>query len=399
MDEPTCKGWLVKADHVCGLWDDCGRGAGPDDPEINASDEYVKRFDFWLGKYPFIEEGSLDLDSFNQEGRALAYELKKIVGPSINVTYVYVRPSDKTSTVPDQEEIPYLQDNENRIKALDELFIAVKMYKKSDDFKSLIDFIQRFPDIAPYNAMLINIQKPGSHFVATATQWRKKYGRTIKPNATPLVILQPFGPLSFVFELADTEGKAFPDKLLNPFRVQGKVSQDIMETLHWNLPRDGIAYYESDSGTSYAGSINLAKQNAFRKLIRANDSIMVHVFYDMIVNKRHSDTEKFATILHELAHLYCGHLGTPKEKWTFWPKNRGLIKHAAEFEAESVAWLVCKRLDIHNPSEEYLSGYLTNKPEIPDISLEAVLKATAMVESMLDGHLPLRKEIIFENTR
>lgn len=40
----------VMADYECGLWDGEG-GMDPDDKEINAPPEFVRRFDAWLGKY------------------------------------------------------------------------------------------------------------------------------------------------------------------------------------------------------------------------------------------------------------------------------------------------------------------------------------------------------------
>ena len=48
----------------------------------------------------------------------------------------------------------------------------------------------------------------------------------------------------------------------------------------------------------------------------------------------------------------------------------GLPKRVGEFEAESVAFLVCSRIGIDNPSHEYLSRYVKNYSSIPAISLD-----------------------------
>src|SRR5207248_2429484 len=61
-------------------------------------------------------------------------------------------------------------------------------------------------------------------------------------------------------------------------------------------------------------------------------------------NSNLSAEARYAILVHELAHLYCGHLGTPNDKW--WPDRRGLPHVAREFEAESVCFLVCERLGI-----------------------------------------------------
>lgn len=47
-----------------------------------------------------------------------------------------------------------------------------------------------------------------------------------------------------------------------------------------------------------------------------------------------------------------------------------------------MCYLVCSRLGIENPSEEYLSGYLKANAEIPKISLDCVMKAAGLIEQM-----------------
>ena len=143
-------------------------------------------------------------------------------------------------------------------------------YRKSEDYKKLLEFIKKFRHIAPYNAMLIHIQKPGSEFVASASDWKMRFNRTIKPGARPLVILQPFGPVAFVFELSDTDGKdPFPEELLNPFKVKGKIEEAKIKRLIENLKSDGIYYNEVEYGTALAGFIRIA-QNGMEQLVVRN---------------------------------------------------------------------------------------------------------------------------------
>lgn len=279
------------------------------------------------------------------------------------------------------------------IPELDKLFHDVSTYKNSFEFRKLLDFIKKFPKIAPFNAMLLHIQKPGSVYVASALAWNDRFGRIIKPEARPLVILQPFGPVSFLFDLSDTVGnKPFPDQLLNPFKVEGQISNAAIQTLISNLKCDGINYIEADYGTSLAG--NIRNRSNKEKLIihRANKEIRVKAFYDMVVNKNHEIETRFTTMLHELGHLYCGHLGTPYEKW--WKSRTGLSINVCEFEAECVCWLVCERMGINNPSAAYLNGYLEMNEKIPDISTDTVLKAAGIIESMIHTTKSPRKEII-----
>ena len=94
------------ADYSCGLWDDRGWGTSADDEEINAPDDFVKRFNAWVEKYDDNLDGTLDVDSFNKEGRALAAELKKIAGSSIKVTYAFEKPVNGEYTGPIQKDMP-----------------------------------------------------------------------------------------------------------------------------------------------------------------------------------------------------------------------------------------------------------------------------------------------------
>ncbi len=60
--------------------------------------------------------------------------------------------------------------------------------------------------------------------------------------------------------------------------------------------------------------------------------------YYILFNDQASREARYATLAHELGHLYVGHLGTPNRHW--WPNRQGLDHGAEEFEAESVAYRV-----------------------------------------------------------
>ena len=72
-----------------------------------------------------------------------------------------------------------------------------------------------------------------------------------------------------------------------------------------------------------------------------------------------------------------------------WEDRSGLSQNTEEFKAECVAWIVCQRHEIDNPSEEYLAGYLDNNETIPEgISVERVLCAAGRIESQMEDLLP-----------
>lgn len=288
-------------------------------------------------------------------------------------------------------------------RALDELFSLTYQYKNTKDFRELVEFVKRFRAYSPFNAMLVHIQMPGATFVATPHRWYHNYGRRIKSGAHPLVILRPKGPVMFVFDSSETEAAEnsapLPPEVENPFQVRGSLKRKDLEWLVENSKRDGIRTIESDRGSQSAGSIRRIREDiAVSQLFKSGvdkfgQSVFVDipVAYDIVLNAKHERESKFATIVHELAHLYCGHLGIPSAKHRSWPDRRGCADAIQEFEAESVAYLVCQRAGINNPSESYLSDYLETDGPVPSISLDCVLKSAGLIESMTKKRLKPRK--------
>lgn len=300
--------------------------------------------------------------------------------------------------VPDTEVPPataWTQDAAKR--ALDELFSLTFQYKSSQDFYDLVQFVAGFRFYSPFNAMLVHIQMPGATFVAPPHRWLGNYGRRIKPGARPLVILQPMGPVMFVFDVSHTEGAPLPPEVEHPFDVRKGHVGSGLEFVVENAKRDGIRIIESDRGSQSAGSIrgplrNVRDSQPFPAGVDKDGRrlfVDIPVRYDLVIGTKTSRESQYVTIVHELAHLYCGHLGTPDSKW--WPDRRGLCHDVQEFEAESVAYMVCARSGIDSPAEQYLAGYVEKQEQVPSISLECVMKAAGLIETMSRGRVKPRK--------
>lgn len=111
---------------------------------------------------------------------------------------------------PEQLNLAQLGEAEAARTLLDQLLEDSKLFKNSTDYKELLDFVICMPNFAPFNAMLLQIQKPGLRFAASAWDWKERFERTVKPDARPLLILWPFAPVALVYDLLDTEGKELP---------------------------------------------------------------------------------------------------------------------------------------------------------------------------------------------
>ena len=280
--------------------------------------------------------------------------------------------------------------------ALDELFTLARKYNSSEAYLELMRFIARFRFYSPFNAMLIHVQMPGAHFVCTALRWQRHFHRAIKVGARPIVILQPMGPVLFVFDASDTEpmpnAPPLPIGVQDPFHVRsGKIGGQLALTIE-NAKRDGVRVSERADGSQLAGSIQPAAAGQHLEFIIAKTpmpkSTQIPLWFELLLNSRHSAETRYGTLVHELAHLYCGHLGTPNGRG--WPDRQNLSLTVREFEAESVSYLVCARIGIDTASEEYLAGYSRKCPDTPPISLDRVMRSVWLLEKMGRGRLGLR---------
>jgi len=273
---------------------------------------------------------------------------------------------------------------------LDKLFAEVGTYRSTKEYGELLQFIRRFRRYAPYNAMLLHVQKPGSRYVASASDWEQRFNRRPIPGARPLVILRPFGPVAFVYELNDTEGDPLPQEIEDPFMALGEITDAKVEDFIERAYFDGFGILMQNYGTDYAGQVSVIHETG--TFMSKGVQKTFHIPFAVAVNSNLNPAAKLATIYHELGHVYCGHLYNKDAKYL--PQRYNLTHEQEEFEAESVCWLLCEREGIENPSAAYLSGYLENNDEIPPISIDTVLRAVGAVEQIWNKPLTPRKELI-----
>jgi hypothetical protein len=163
----------------------------------------------------------------------------------------------------------------------------------------------------------------------------------------------------------------------NPFPAKGQPTPGAFEKISGACLSIGIVIEERDYGTDMAGRVERTKGPSYE--------------FHVSLNNKHSPPQKLATLAHELGHVFCGHLGWSENGW--WSGRTGLSKPVKEFEAEAVAYIIAERMALDIGAVEYLAGYLQNDQELPDYSLEAVLKAAGKVEEMAAGRFrPKRKK-------
>lgn len=254
---------------------------------------------------------------------------------------------------------------------LDQLLADSRLYKTGQDYRDLLDFVVRLRNFAPFNAMLLQIQKPGLRYAASSRDWRERFQRTPKADARPLLILWPFGPVALVYDVEDTEGKPLPEDV-QPFVTHGLFDKWRLEHFSKLLFKKGIVWLDIDVGSAKAGSICCKERSRIPQQASK---------YEVRINFNHLPAVQFTTLVHELAHLCLGHLG--KDAYLHVPQRPSLSHETRELEAESVAYLICCRNGLKPKSETYLSSYVEKDTTADSLDLYQIMRAAGQVETLL----------------
>jgi hypothetical protein len=256
------------------------------------------------------------------------------------------------------------------------------------------------------------IQRPGSRVIASEYEW-KNVNRFVKPDAAPIIILWPFAPIRFVYELEDTGPDIDREAIGDPFAVKGDLPPRVLSALVSGLNKQKgfkIKIEGRRKGFSYAGSaapqglLPIASSNSgpldngsrIGEFAHENAASSIQPVigripsYRVTVNDRLEPKERFVTIAHELGHIFCGHLGgcTPrmtKDEESGWPDRTSLGKHEKEVEAEAVAYLVASRAGVVAASAQYLKDH-ASRANITLIDIDLVVRAAARIERLAKIH-------------
>lgn len=280
--------------------------------------------------------------------------------------------------------------NQAITQEIDRLFTKVREYHDSKNFRELMDFCARFKHLSPYNAWLVNLQMPSARYALTEKQWLEKYKRRIKLHSRPLIILIPFGPIYPIFDVSETEAideesaseQEILEYLANPYQVKGDIPVSKYRKLLNNIAYSGIAVENClEAAGLFGGELRTAPGKRVTLEWKGGRYVM-EADYAISINTQADTGQSFATLLHELGHLFCHHLPHPQKAWEC--RHSNLTHEEREFEAETVSWLICERMGILNPSEKYLSGYIEHNNIPEGISINHILLAVAEIEKIIN---------------
>jgi hypothetical protein len=258
---------------------------------------------------------------------------------------------------------------------LDELFSRSRRFRRSKNFAQAVDFVSRFREYSPFNNMLVYLQNPLATYFATARHWHKAFGREIKEEGRGMIILAPRTPVLLVYDIAETDGPPLPEKMRVFAQTSGSFNPILLDRTIKNCERDRIQVERKAMGQLRGGFATWrVHDSAWKIRIGLRDDLDV--------------ASAYSVLCHELAHIYLGHLGADREGG--WPYRMNLPEAVVEIEAESVAYIVCRRAGLQIRSAEYLSSYVENAEDLGGISLDTVSRAAGKIEEMGRRLMPPR---------
>ncbi|SFF52649.1 Reverse transcriptase (RNA-dependent DNA polymerase) [Actinacidiphila alni] len=309
--------------------------------------------------------------------------------------------------LPWDEEVEVSQENLAKA-SIDDLVRGAQRYRSSSEYLHMLEFVGRFKRYAPFNAMVVHIQRPGARYVLPSSEWRSKYRRVLKPGAQPLLIFQPRGPYMLVYDVGDTEALPgawpLPKAITAPVSVSSRADErDVAELWHnteTNLAPLGIRLTLVDNAASSCGRTYPSRSRGFveRPGSRPGDRSETYpTLFEIEVNRNLPRLDRYATLAHELGHLFCGHLGAgPGETWPdrrLRSSSEATNVHARnEVEAESIAYMVLKRVDPEVRMGDYITGHLGPDQRVPElVALNLTFKAAGLIIEMGKKRIPASK--------
>jgi len=271
-------------------------------------------------------------------------------------------------------------------KSIDSMVAHIYKTGAAHSYEDLLDQIAGVPNRALFNALLAILQLPHATMLCSAAEWEGRWGRRVLPEQRPLVLMFPFGPVEFVFDLSQTEPTDHARTLpidsapfaMDPVRQAGET----VARLIYNVQELGVRVVTARQGVGLAGKIHRSTEAGVLPIPGSGKQPprQVPVRWVVALNETHPPTVQLATLAHELGHLFCGHVGA--DRGDSWPWREVEDHTTREFEAESVARLVFRRIAPTAKLPAYLEHLLAPGEPLPDGGWTYVAQAADRVLEM-----------------
>ena len=285
--------------------------------------------------------------------------------------------------------------NQQRIyEDINDFYYSIINKKESGDLENFFTFLKGNPHQAPFNNALVFAQRPTCVYYMTANQWERIHGQKIHPNTRPMVILYPFGPVSFVYDYEDTEGSfVYEENTCLKWWHQKSTNQITIRNFENTVEYIDKIYQIKVTGLTPSKYFNRHSLStggyASGFYVDDKSEITLHPRYNPITNE--NVEEGYGVLVHEIAHIFLGHLGAKhylvnrrgeNVKRTLCEDRSRLDEAVHELEAELTAWLVFNRFGVSKNSVDYMAFWLKKDNDWQMVNLSYVLRTANTIFEM-----------------
>lgn len=269
----------------------------------------------------------------------------------------------------------YAAEREAKLgEAQERLVAAIESMVTGDDWQRMLETSAKFHKYSFGNVIMITVQNPEATQVAGYNKWLE-LGRQVRKGEKAIQILAPLtysrkdevtgekvsGIRGFrfvnVFDVSQTEGDPIPD--IRPTLLSGDDLPVVWDQIQKQIEAHGY--------TVERGNCNGA--NGYTDPIGRK----VRVRSDV------SGAQALKTLVHELAHIECGHCDTV-----------GAYSHRGrcEVEAESTAYLVCQHIGLESDSYSfpYVARWADGDVDLIKKTANTVIKAAHKITETVEAH-------------
>ena len=248
--------------------------------------------------------------------------------------------------------------NDNK-KAIKEILAAgIKEYLQSDTYKNFLNFASSMHQYSQKNLRLILSQYPNASLIASHTDWKAK-GRYINKGSKAIRVYAPIFGYKKDEEgnfIKDEKGRKIPTGEIVAWRLAPVF--DVSQTNGKEIPKQLYELTENFKSPEAFTSIFNAVKKCTTATVSFGDMNLspgargyyIPATHEIVIKKGLSTYHTLKTEIHEVVHSVLHN-----------KQNEFISAAQMEFEAESVAYIVCNHFGVD--TSDYSFGYLSSWTE------------------------------------
>lgn len=248
--------------------------------------------------------------------------------------------------------------NDNK-KAIKEILAAgIKEYLQSDTYKNFLNFASSMHQYSQKNLRLILSQYPNASLIASHTDWKAK-GRYINKGSKAIRVYAPIFGYKKDEEgnfIKDEKGRKIPTGEIVAWRLAPVF--DVSQTNGKEIPKQLYELTENFKSPEAFTSIFNAVKKCTTATVSFGDMNLspgargyyIPATHEIVIKKGMSTYHTLKTEIHEVVHSVLHN-----------KQNEFISAAQMEFEAESVAYIVCNHFGVD--TSDYSFGYLSSWTE------------------------------------